>query len=109
MKNISVLGAGLIGHGLASVFALGGCKVTLHDVWEDALTRAQKLISAVFRTLAKAGVIDPRGSTSTLEDRITCTANLAAAVAQADLIVEAVTEDASIKRSSSRSSTHVRL
>ena len=99
MKNISVVGAGLMGHGLASVFALGGCKVTLHDVSEDALTRAQKLISEVFHTLAEAGVIDPRGSTSTLKDRIICTSNLATAVAQADLIVEAVTEDAGIKRS----------
>ena len=98
MKNISVVGAGLMGHGLASVFALGGCKVTLHDVSEDALTRAQKLISEVFHTLAEAGVID-LGSTSTLKDRITCTSNLTTAVAQADLIVEAVTEDAAIKRS----------
>jgi 3-hydroxybutyryl-CoA dehydrogenase len=99
MKNISVVGAGLMGHGLASVFALGGCKVMLHDVSEDALTRAQKLISEVFRTLAEAGVIDLRGSTSTLKDRITCSSNLATAVAQADLIVEAVSEDADIKRS----------
>jgi 3-hydroxybutyryl-CoA dehydrogenase len=99
MKNISVVGAGLMGHGLASVFALGGCKVTLHDVSEDALIRAQKLISEVFRTLAEVGVIDPRWPTSTLKDRITCTSNLATAVAQADLIVEAVTEDAGIKRS----------
>jgi 3-hydroxybutyryl-CoA dehydrogenase len=99
MKNISVVGAGLMGHGLASVFAMGGCKVMLHDVSEDALTRAQKLISEVFHTLAEAGVISPRGSTSTLKDRVTCTSNLATAVAQADLIVEAVTEDADTKRS----------
>jgi 3-hydroxybutyryl-CoA dehydrogenase len=99
MKNISVVGAGLMGHGLASVFAMGGCKVMLHDVSEDALTRAQKLITEVFCTLAEAGVIDLRGSTSTLNDRIICSSNLATAVAQADLIVEAVTEDAGIKRS----------
>jgi 3-hydroxybutyryl-CoA dehydrogenase len=99
MKNISVVGAGLMGHGLAVVFALGNCKVMLHDVSEDALTRAQKLISEVFLTLAEAGVIDPRGSSSTLRDRIISTSNLATAVAQADLVVEAVTEDAGIKRS----------
>jgi len=99
MKNISVVGAGLMGHGLASAFALGGYKVTLHDVSQDALIRAQKLISEVFRTLAEAGAIDPRGSTSTLKNRIVCTSHLATAVAQADLIVEAVTEDAGIKRS----------
>ena len=99
MKNIAVVGAGLMGHGLAAVFALGGHKVTLHDVSKDALTRAQKLINEVFLTLAEAGVIDPRGSSSTLKDRIIPTSNLATAVAQADLIVEAVTEDAGIKRS----------
>ena len=99
MKNIAVVGAGLMGHGLAAVFALGGHKVTLHDVSKDALTRAQKLINEVFLTLAEAGVIDPRGSSSTLKDRIIPTSNLATVVAQADLIVEAVTEDAGIKRS----------
>ena len=99
MKNISVVGAGLMGHGLASVFALGGYKVMLHDVSEDALTRAQELISEVFRTLGDAGVIEVPGSTSTLKDRIICTTNLATAAAHADLIVEAVTEDAGIKRS----------
>jgi 3-hydroxybutyryl-CoA dehydrogenase len=57
------------------------------------------LISEVFLTLAEAGVIDSRGSASALEGRIISTSNLATAVAQADLIVEAVTEDASIKRS----------
>jgi len=99
MENISVIGGGLMGHGIASVFALGGYKVTLHDVSEEALTRAQKLISEVFHTLAEAGIIDLQGSTSTLKDRIICTTNLATAAAQADLIVEAVTEDAAIKRS----------
>lgn len=99
MKNISVVGAGLMGHGLAAVFAVGGYEVTLHDVSEDALTRAQKLISEVFLTLAEAGAIDPCGPPSTRKDRIVCTSNLATAVAQADLIVEAVTEDAGIKRS----------
>jgi 3-hydroxybutyryl-CoA dehydrogenase len=44
-------------------------------------------------------VIDPQGSTSTLADRIVCTTDLANAAAQADLIMEAVTEDADIKRS----------
>lgn len=99
MENISVVGAGLMGHGIASVFALGGYKVTLHDVSEDALTRAQKLISEVFHTLAEAGVIDRQRSSPTLNDRIICTTNLATAAARADLIVEAVTEDAAIKRS----------
>jgi 3-hydroxybutyryl-CoA dehydrogenase len=99
MKNLSVVGAGLMGHGIASVFALGGYKVTLHDVSEVALTRAQELISEVFHTLAEAGVIDLQGSTPKLQDRIICTTNLATAAAQADLIVEAVTEDAAIKRS----------
>jgi 3-hydroxybutyryl-CoA dehydrogenase len=86
MKNISVVGAGIMGHGIASAFALGSYKVTLHDVSEDALTRAHKLISEVFDSLAEAGVIDLHGSTPTLNDRIICTTNLASAAARADLV-----------------------
>jgi 3-hydroxybutyryl-CoA dehydrogenase len=97
MKNISVVGAGLMGHGIATVFSLGGYQVTLHDVSEEALTRARKLISDVFRTLAEAGVVDPQGSAS-LKDRIVSTTSLATVGAHADLIVEAVTEDVDIKR-----------
>jgi len=98
MENLSVVGAGLMGHGIASVFALGGYKVTLHDVSEDVLARAQKLMREVIRTLAEAEVIDLEASTRALRDRIIYTTNLATA-AQADLLVEAVTEDAAIKRS----------
>ena len=36
MKNISVVGTGVMGHGLAPVFALGGYQDTLHDVSEGA-------------------------------------------------------------------------
>jgi 3-hydroxybutyryl-CoA dehydrogenase len=98
MKNISVVGAGLMGHSIATVFALGGYHVTLHDLSEGILTRAQKLISEVFRTLAEAGVIDLQPSISIFNDRIVCTTSLETAVSHADLIVEAVTEDADIKR-----------
>src|SRR6516225_2751635 len=98
MKNISVVGAGLMGHGIATVFSMAGYQVMLHDVSEDALTRSQKLMSEVFRTLAEAGVIDPQASAS-LKDRIVPTTSLATAAAHADLIVEAVTEDVNIKRS----------
>ena len=55
MENISVIGAGLMGHGIATVFLLGGHKVTLHDVSESALDHAQKLMGEIFRTLAEAG------------------------------------------------------
>jgi 3-hydroxybutyryl-CoA dehydrogenase len=98
MRNISIVGAGLMGHGLAVVFALGGCNVTLHDVSGDALTRAQKLITEVFLTLKGAGVIEHGESTSTLKERIIFASDLATAVVQADLIVEAVTEDPGVKR-----------
>jgi 3-hydroxybutyryl-CoA dehydrogenase len=98
MENISVIGAGLMGHGIATVFLLGGHKVTLHDVSESALDHAQKLMGEVFRTLAEAGAVDAHASPSIYKDRIVCTSSLARAAAQADLIVEAVTEDAEIKQ-----------
>ncbi|HTS71995.1 MAG TPA: 3-hydroxyacyl-CoA dehydrogenase family protein [Terriglobia bacterium] len=99
MKNISVLGAGVMGHGIASVFALGGYQVTLHDVSAGALGRARKLIGEVFHTLADAGALEAHVTPSSLEGRITYTSDLATAASHAELIVEAVTEDADIKRS----------
>jgi 3-hydroxybutyryl-CoA dehydrogenase len=98
MKNISIVGAGLMGHGLASVFALGGYQVTLHDASEGALARAQKLIGEVFRTLAEADVLGRSASIASFEGRISYTLNLATTAAQADLVMEAVTEDTEIKR-----------
>lgn len=88
-----------MGHGIASAFALGSYTVTLHDVSDDALARAQKLISEVIRTLAEAGVIDRLGSTSTLKDRIIYTSNLATAAAEADLIVKAARSESPFPQS----------
>ena len=52
IDRVAVLGAGLMGHALALVHALGGCRVTLQDVSPAARDKAPRLIAAALATLA---------------------------------------------------------
>jgi 3-hydroxybutyryl-CoA dehydrogenase len=97
MQRVSIIGAGVMGHGLATVFAMGDHKVTLYDVSAQALGSAAFLIEAALQTLEDSGLVDPKKHES-VAGRITTTTNLGHAVAHADLVVEAVTEDAAVKR-----------
>ena len=96
MKNITVIGAGTMGNGIAHVFAMNGFDVTLADISKDALDNAIKTIDKnLWRMVAKEKI-----SNETKEetiDHITTTTNLEEAVKNADLIVEAATENEEIK------------
>ena len=48
MKNITVIGSGVMGRGIAYVSALGGFETTLVDVNENALSNAKKEIETIF-------------------------------------------------------------
>jgi 3-hydroxybutyryl-CoA dehydrogenase len=87
--RIGVIGAGLMGHGIAQVFALAGHDVTIHDSQAAQLGSAQSRIAA---NLADLGD-DP----SALE-RVRPCAALAEAVREADFVVEAIAEDLPLKR-----------
>jgi 3-hydroxybutyryl-CoA dehydrogenase len=50
MEKVSIIGAGVMGHGLATVFAMGGHEVTLHDISGHALASAAFLIEAALLT-----------------------------------------------------------
>ena len=91
MKNIAIIGAGTMGHSLAQAFAQGGYHVFLNDVSEAVLTKAQSLISSNLDTFAQAGLFDPADKSKILE-QITCTTDLAQAVVQSDLVIEAIVE-----------------
>lgn len=97
LETVGVIGAGTMGHALALVHALGGCKVALHDSNSDVLSRAPELIQAACTTLQQAGTITSQQAQVAM-DRITPTDHLADAVAQADLVIEAVVEKSEIKR-----------
>jgi 3-hydroxybutyryl-CoA dehydrogenase len=96
-EHVAILGAGTMGHALALVHALGGCRVQLQDVSPEALARSEALIAAALGTLAEAGVCSEAAAREALS-RIARTPDLARAVAGADLVVEAVVEDVEVKR-----------
>jgi len=94
--RVAVLGAGLMGHALALVHALGGCRVRLTDTHGPTLARAPALMSAALATLREAGET-PHGD-AWLAAAVTTHADLAETLEGADLVVEAITEDAEAKR-----------
>lgn len=97
IENVAVLGAGLMGHALALVHALGGLKVKLQDVSPAALAKAPQLIDAALQTLVEGGEI-AAAQAKAASARITTVATLAEAVRDGDLIVEAIVEDPGVKR-----------
>jgi len=98
MKNIAVIGSGTMGNGIAHSFAQQGFNVSLVDINAGALDRALKTIAGNLDRQLKKGGIDEASKTATL-DRITPVTDLAEAVANADLVVEAATENREIKLS----------
>ena len=97
LKNVGVLGAGTMGHALALVHAAGGMEVRLTDNNAQTLARAPDLIASALDTLVTAGAMDDGQRQGTLEC-ITTVPTLEMTVANADLIVEAVVENADAKR-----------
>lgn len=98
MKQIAVIGAGTMGNGIAHVFAQKGFKVNLIDTQAGALEKALQTIQKnLDRQLAKL-VIDEATKTSTLANISTKT-SLQEGVSNADLVVEAATENSDIKKS----------
>ena len=96
MKNITVIGAGTMGNGIAHVFAQSGFNVQLFDISEDALQRALATIGKnMDRQIAKELLSE--GDKAAALDRLQTGTDLGAAVGAADLVVEAATENTAIK------------
>ena len=94
--NVTVIGAGTMGNGIAHVFAQGGHAVTLVDLDAAALDRARATIDKNLGRQVKKELISEEEKGQTL-DRITPETDLASGVAGADLVVEAATENADLK------------
>lgn len=94
--NISVIGAGTMGNGIAHVFAQTQFKVNLIDVSQDALDRALKTIATnLDRQVAKGSLTEDQKN-STLQN-ITTYTSIAEGVKQSDIVVEAATENIDLK------------
>ena len=87
--SISVLGAGLMGHGIAQVFALAGHEVAIYDPVAASLDLVKTRIVANLRDL---------GDEETAVERVRPCTDLAEAVRDADFVVEAAPENLEIKR-----------
>ena len=98
MQNISVIGAGTMGNGIAHVFAQSGFQVTLIDVQSEALDRALQTIDRNLDRLIKKEKITESDKAATL-GRIATNTDIASGVAHADLVVEAATERTDLKLS----------
>jgi len=96
MKNITVIGAGTMGNGIAHVFAQSGFNVQLFDISEAALDRALLTIGKnMDRQVAKERISESDKNTAL--ERLSTGTDLAKSVSHADLIVEAATENKEIK------------
>ncbi len=95
-KKITVLGSGTMGNGIAHTFAQNGFEVNLMDISQTALDKAIQTITANLDRQVGKGVIDEATKANTLQNLHTHT-DTAQAVAEADLVVEAVTENIDTK------------
>jgi 3-hydroxybutyryl-CoA dehydrogenase len=96
MKNIVVIGAGTMGNGIAHVFAMTGYSVNLVDISADALNRAMATISKNLDRMVAKGSLTEDEKAVTLAN-ITTNTDLSSAAKNADLIVEAATENVDLK------------
>ncbi len=94
--NVTVIGGGTMGNGIAHVFAQNGHAVTLVDVAQERLDAALTTIGGNLARQVKKETITEAQRDETL-GRITPQTDLAAGVASADLVVEAATENPELK------------
>jgi 3-hydroxybutyryl-CoA dehydrogenase len=95
--SIGVIGAGQMGNGIAHVMALAGYKVSLMDISQDRLTRGlDQIASNLDRQIVSTKITAAQKATALTQ--ITTTLDLAT-LGTADLVIEAATEDESIKQS----------
>jgi len=99
VQKVAVLGAGLMGHGIAQVSAqVAKFEVSLRDIKQEFLDNGMSMINNSLQRFLRKGVITESEFNETL-GRIHPTLDLKEAVADADLIIEAVPENVKLKKS----------
>jgi 3-hydroxybutyryl-CoA dehydrogenase len=91
MKNITVLGAGIMGHGAAQLFAQAGKNVRIRARRETSLKKAQELITNSLKIMVEKEILTENEVEQTLA-RITYTTDLLEAIQDADFILESIPE-----------------
>lgn len=96
MKNISIIGSGTMGNGIAHVFALNGFQVNLIDISQHALGNALATINKNLDRQVSKEQITKEQKLETLGN-LSLHTDMKSAVSEADLVVEAATENVEIK------------
>lgn len=96
MTNVAVIGSGTMGNGIAHVFAQHGYKVSLIDISDDALKKALAIIQKNLTRQVEKEIITEEIRQRALEN-ITTSIDLKRSVGQAELIVEAASENLELK------------
>jgi enoyl-CoA hydratase / 3-hydroxyacyl-CoA dehydrogenase len=97
VHRVAVLGAGVMGHGIAEVAAMAGCEVSLFDVKQEFIDSALEKIKWSLSKFAEKKTITEDEARASLA-RVKGTLLLVDAVRNADLVIEATPEDLTIKR-----------
>lgn len=96
MQKITVIGAGTMGNGITHVFAQNGFTVTMVDVQAAQLEKALAVIAKNLSRQVEKGIITETQKNETLQ-RISTSNDMASGVENADLVVEAATENIDLK------------
>lgn len=94
--KVTVVGAGTMGAGIAQVSALAGHDVRVHDISQEGLDRGQRMVAGSIAKFVTKGLAQAEADAALA--RLTWTTDLAAAVKEADIVIEAVFEKIEIKQ-----------
>lgn len=97
IEKVSVIGAGAMGAQIAMSAALGGCEVTLHDIKEEQLQTAESELHNILNRKVEKKRLS-KGIVEEAFHRLNFSTDLEEAVAEADLVIEAVVENLEVKR-----------
>jgi 3-hydroxybutyryl-CoA dehydrogenase len=97
IKTITVLGAGIMGHGIAQSFLMGGYPVRLYDIKERILETAKTHIQKNLELFCRSGLLQKQDIEPSL-NRLSTTVDLKQAAEESNFIVEAAPEKLSLKR-----------
>ena len=97
IKNITVVGAGTMGNGIAHTFAQFGYSVTLHDIKQDSIDRGLEAIRSNLDRQVKKGTITGAQKEETLA-KIRTSVSLEDSCREAQIIIEAATENEAVKQ-----------
>ena len=97
ITRVSIIGAGLMGHGIAQTCAQANCNVKLYDIKSEILENALKRIRSNLKLLAEERIIKHQDIDKVLSN-INIVNKLEECVKETDLVIEAVPEDLKLKR-----------